>query len=50
MSRATMAAASAAPPRSDLYGIGSCKVGTEIHDFETGWRPGHRGPPGWRGG
>ncbi|MEE6174932.1 hypothetical protein [Mycobacterium sp. 050134] len=37
MSRATMAAASAAVPRPDLYGIGSCKVGTEIHEFEIGW-------------
>jgi hypothetical protein len=37
MSRATMAAASAAVPRPDLYGIGSCKVGTEIRDFEIGW-------------
>jgi hypothetical protein len=32
-----MAAASAAVPRSDLYGIGSCKVGTEFRDFEIGW-------------
>jgi hypothetical protein len=37
MSRATTAAASAAVPRPDLYGIGSCKVGVEVHDFEIGW-------------
>lgn len=32
-----MAAASAAVPRPELYGIGSCKIGTEFHDFEIGW-------------
>jgi hypothetical protein len=32
-----MAAASAAIPRPELYGIGCCKVGTEFRDFEIGW-------------
>ncbi|MCV7393842.1 hypothetical protein [Mycobacterium paraseoulense] len=37
MSRATMAAASVTVPRASLYGIGSCRVGTEFRDFEIGW-------------
>jgi hypothetical protein len=32
-----MGAASGAVPRPDLYGIASCKVGTEIREFEIGW-------------
>jgi hypothetical protein len=37
MSRATMTEAAAQLPRSPLYGLASCKVGTTYMDFEIGW-------------
>jgi hypothetical protein len=37
MSRATMTEAAAQLPRSPLYGLASCKVGTTYLDFEIGW-------------
>jgi hypothetical protein len=37
-----MAATAADLPRAELYGIGSCMVGTEIHDFEIGWSEAER--------
>jgi hypothetical protein len=37
MSRATMIEAAAQLPRSPLYGLASCKVGTTYLDFEVGW-------------
>lgn len=32
-----MAAAALALPRSPLYGLGSYRVGSDVHDFEVGW-------------
>jgi hypothetical protein len=37
MSRQTMIEATADLPRPPLYGIASCRVGTEYLDFEIGW-------------
>lgn len=37
MSRSSMAATAAQLPRPELFGIASCKVGTDILDFEIGW-------------
>jgi hypothetical protein len=37
MSRATMTAAAASFPRSPVFGIASCPVGTETLEFEIGW-------------
>ncbi|WP_156432851.1 hypothetical protein [Mycobacterium sp. M26] len=37
MSRATMADTASALPRAPLFGIGACRVGTEVRDFEIGW-------------
>lgn len=37
MSRASMTAAATALPRSPLFGIASCVVGPNSHEFEIGW-------------
>jgi hypothetical protein len=37
MSRQTMIDAAVKLPRPPLYGIGSCRVGTDYLDFEIGW-------------
>ncbi|WP_328354870.1 hypothetical protein OG976_24465 [Mycobacterium sp. NBC_00419] len=42
MSRSSMAAVAAQSPRPELFGIASCKVGTEFHDFEIGWEEAER--------
>src|SRR5262249_8644459 len=37
MSRVSMTAAATTLPRSPIVGIASCRVGTEIREFEIGW-------------